>query len=559
MNPSIKLNPFNSASPSQSGAVTSAGGENQKTGDDIPSSPARYAHSFSNLPAGKNNSNNIPPRSSIVPHSNAIARQTTSEDVSAICEGIKKRLKSTIDFSSLSYGNIEEYELDFFRGKSLEYAKKILSLDNKKIKLQGKSVEEYRNEKKYPLKGIDKRKQITESSEFCAHGTNLSSIVSALLHTNSQLVPQFKASKLGVGLRSKELVPLSRQRYVETLPAHRTCDGNFVFDLNKAKYYSTQTSAVAEERVDSPLKSDSMTAIVLGDGLERGLTIGEAEREMDESRKSSYKRVNIRTVAVADENKALVAQIFVKLGISDVDLRTYSELSETNHWPKGIGKRICEEVMHDTGVAPGLEYRTRTSYPIDPVDLRPASFQLGNICAHGTNLTAAISALAYSNKQLIPHKQAEYLGIKIRTGESGGIARPENIEHVSTHGFSEAVEQKFNFVRRYARSASETHGGFLKKSLFIGDGIPVVILGDGTSGGGLVSKEEVGVQGEYRYRRVNIRTIATDEFNKSLVLDVLRHLNVDDVNVCTFDDLSVAKNGFLAVYEKADFIKGDPD
>lgn len=49
--------------------------------------------------------------------------------------------------------------------------------------------------------------------------------------------------------------------------------------------------------------------------------------------------------------------------------------------------------------------------------------------------------------------------------------------------------------------------------------------------------------------------IAVEEFNKSVALDILRHLGIDDIKVCTYDELEAAGNSFQTIWEKGESIK----
>lgn len=241
-----------------------------------------------------------------------------------ICEEIRKQAVEIMDFSSMDTVGFTEEGMRALKlpEEYIEASRDALNSDNIKKKYQDSSVKSYIKNKKYPSKKRDLRPHTFDFDNICAHGTNLSSVVSALIHTNKQLTPGIKATKLGVKIKTGQSggKSLLNQRYVSTVPAYYQ-DSNL--DLSLAEKYSFNSSRKLGGYLESfVLPSDTIQILVLGDGIDRGKVTSGGDHQHERV----YKRVNIRVVAIEANHKETVLEILKFLDIKDIRVCTFEDL-----------------------------------------------------------------------------------------------------------------------------------------------------------------------------------------------------------------------------------------
>ena len=174
------------------------------------------------------------------------------------------------------------------------------------------------------------------------------------------------------------------------------------------------------------------------------------------------------------------------------------------------------------------EYKDISGYPYKSLDLVPRYFQLHDLCGHGTNLTAVISALMHSNGQLVPGIKARKLGAQMTTGVSKGTSIG-NQRYVSSVGLG-YLTSSITDVKKYAMQAIK------KNSRLHSDHVPVLVLGDGMVEGDVHSN----IKNERVFKRLNIRGVAVPADRIPLIEAIKEVLNLPDIKVFKMDDFKPA-------------------
>lgn len=197
------------------------------------------------------------------------------------------------------------------------------------------TVSQYRADKNYPSSPLDVRPTSIDFKNFCAHGTNLSSVISALVHTNQQLVPGVKARKLGVKFDTGENRELTfsdvNRKYVSTVTMN-TRTSRLDEAVNYAQLAADKSSS---SHRSNRLKSDSIPVVVFGDGAGDLQTINSSVRN-----EVLFKRVNIRMLAVADGDKEFVEATLRHLNIDDVKVIPQEEIDTDSYAPPDVTQSV---------------------------------------------------------------------------------------------------------------------------------------------------------------------------------------------------------------------------
>jgi hypothetical protein len=157
---------------------------------------------------------------------------------------------------------------------------------------------------------------------MCGHGTNLTSALKALIHSNKQMVPTIKAKKLGIEVETGEgfgtgIPNCFNQLAVSTI----SLKDPSMADLKSLHYYKDNASRVDGFLKKVELPSYTIPTIVLGDGVA-------VPQSYDASMgwETFKKRVNIRMMAVNEKDKELVLAMLTHLGHDDVGICTFDDL-----------------------------------------------------------------------------------------------------------------------------------------------------------------------------------------------------------------------------------------
>lgn len=164
----------------------------------------------------------------------------------------------------------------------------------------------------------------TKSLDLCgAHGTNLSSVISSIINCNSQIVPGLKLRKLGI-------IPSAGESGGTTSLNRKfvSCTGLGSRQVNGAVNYSKASTANPQS------VSDIIPAVVFGDGAVReSRGIGSKKPDAlypksDILGEIAFKRLNIRIIAVPDENVDLAKAALAELKVKDIRVCSFSKLRE---------------------------------------------------------------------------------------------------------------------------------------------------------------------------------------------------------------------------------------
>lgn len=180
-------------------------------------------------------------------------------------------------------------------------------------------------------------------------------------------------------------------------------------------------------------------------------------------------------------------------------------------------------------------YRQTKSYPHKAIDKPQSEFDFRHFSAHGTTLASVISAMRYTNGQLVPGvKLRKLTGASSTSGESLGVVKLGyhfNNKSVSAFKISDKMQPIEEAGIQIAIGYSQS---FLSGQENTASNVPVLVLGDGSG-----KSEKVGIRSdmEWAWQRLNLRLLVVDEADKADVLAVLRCLKQFDIRICSFSEL----------------------
>lgn len=179
------------------------------------------------------------------------------------------------------------------------------------------------------------------------------------------------------------------------------------------------------------------------------------------------------------------------------------------------------------------EYRKTKDYPSKSLDLRPEAFGFKDLRVHGTSLLSVLSAIMHSNKQLVPGiKLRKLLGSGSTSGESQGIVDYQHShisnKYVSSVLLNQRTLENLAIPIGYSCLMASPEQSFSSHC-------PVLVLGDGAGKCLALSDSE---HNEVADQRINIRIlVAQTSEDKQVILDILSHLKIEDIKVCTLQTL----------------------
>lgn len=243
-------------------------------------------------------------------------------------------VKNIMDFDKFSLESVFKNSGDS-KDELIEYAKDLgkyvtdADLTKKKNKYIGQTLESYRSLKyEKDIKTKDKkdyRPTINETgllkegqSGFCGHGTTLTSALLAIKHSNKQLVPGFKQTKLGIDTASGESsgVTSLNSKYVSAVDLRgvKSNVGVIIKYANKSVEWSKKRN----------LQNSDIPVVILGDGVD-DINVGSSV-----ANEAGYKRVNIRLLCVPEKEISLIKELLRQQGIKDIKLMSTEKLLENN-------------------------------------------------------------------------------------------------------------------------------------------------------------------------------------------------------------------------------------
>ncbi|HBF10050.1 MAG TPA: hypothetical protein DDW29_17480 [Gammaproteobacteria bacterium] len=154
---------------------------------------------------------------------------------------------------------------------------------------------------------------------------------------------------------------------------------------------------------------------------------------------------------------------------------------------------------------------------------------MNELCAHGTNVKAIISALMHSNQQLVPGIKSRKLGLDMMSGETNGTSLL-NQKFVSTVGLS-YLSSTIYHAKSYALRATKVSPLVQKKSQSLADTIPAVALGNGAAEGNVWSS----IGNERVFKRFNIHGVAVPKEYIPLMVAIKETLNIFDLQIFDFN------------------------
>ncbi|MEC8009655.1 MAG: hypothetical protein VX185_02705 [Pseudomonadota bacterium] len=299
-------------------------------------------------------------------------------------------------------------------------------------------------------------------------------------------------------------------------------DNSKARDLNQTPRVSLQLNTMAAQNASQHLQqveprySESPTEIatVPDDFLNRGEhpPVYKSQLDIDES-----------TYALArDLCHEVQGQMSNTIDFQDlIDLKAESDNADGHPLKETTIKKY-----HQTDVA---EYRDKTNYPSKSLDIKSQRLVLNELCAHGTNVKAIISALMHSNQQLVPGIKSRKLGLDMMSGETNGTSLL-NQKFVSTVGLS-YLSSTIYHAKSYALRATKVSPLVQKKSQSLADTIPAVALGNGAAEGNVWSS----IGNERVFKRFNIHGVAVPKEYIPLMVAIKETLNIFDLQIFDFN------------------------